>query len=118
MIAVRSGEVYRADLEPVRGSEQGRTRPIIVLQNPSLARFTTTALCIPLTSNTGRLGLPGTCFIMKGEGGLTQDSVALGFQLRALDTARLTHRLGIVSHATLEMVGDAVLNALGIVIGP
>lgn len=109
-----TGEVYNADLEPVQGSEQGKTRPVVVFQNPDLARFTSTALCIPLTSNLKRLGLPGTCLIKQGDGGLTRDSVALAFQLRALDAVRLGPRTGRISSSTVEALADAVLNALGI----
>lgn len=109
-----TGEVYNADLEPVQGSEQGKTRPVVVFQNPDLARFTSTALCIPLTSNLKRLGLPGTCLIKQGDGGLTRDSVALAFQLRALDAVRLGPRIGRISSSTVEALADAVLNALGI----
>ena len=114
MSKVLTGEVYNANLEPVRGSEQGKTRPIVIFQNPDLARFTSTALCIPLTSNLKRLGLPGTCLIKQGDGGLSQDSVALAFQLRALDASRLGPRIGRISSSTVETLADAVLNALGI----
>lgn len=109
-----TGEIYNANLEPVQGSEQGKTRPVVVFQNPDLARFTSTALCIPLTSNLKRLGLPGTCFIKQGDGGLPRDSVALAFQMRALDASRLGTRLGRLSPATLDSLADAVLNALGV----
>ena len=51
MSKVLTREIYNANLEPIQGSEQGKTRPIVVFQNPDLARFTSTALCIPLTSN-------------------------------------------------------------------
>jgi len=115
---VYSGEVYRARLEPVEGSEQGKTRPVVVLQNPDLGRFTSTAMCIPLTTNLNRLGLPGTCIIPKGEGGLDQESVALAFQMRALDGSRLGKRFGKVSTKTLEALADAALNALGIAVEP
>lgn len=54
MTKVYSDEVYRARLEPVEGSEQGKTRPVVVLQNPDLGRFTSTAMCIPLTTNLNR----------------------------------------------------------------
>lgn len=111
-----SGEVYNANLEPVRGSEQGKTRPVVVFQNPDLTRFTSTALCIPLTSNLKRLGMPGTCFIKQGDGGLLKDSVALAFQMRALDASRLGPRIGRLAPATVESLADAVLNALGITV--
>jgi len=110
----QSGDVYLADFEPVRGSEQGRKRPVIVFQNANLARFTSTRLCVPLTSNLDRLGLPGTCSIRKGEAGLPQESVALAFQMRAMDTARFEKRYGRLSRETLEHVADAILDAVGI----
>ncbi|KAF0127453.1 MAG: mRNA interferase [Elusimicrobia bacterium] len=109
-----SGEIYSADLEPVRGSEQGKMRPVAILQNPDLSRFTTTALCIPLTSNLKRLGLPGTCLIKCGASGLSTDSIALAFQMRALDVSRLRRRLGRLTPPALEDLADAALSALGI----
>ena len=113
----QTGDVYLADFEPVRGSEQGRKRPVIVFQNANLAQFTSTRLCIPLTSNLNRLGLPGTCSIRKGEAGLPQESVALAFQMRAMDTARFEKRYGRLGRETLEHVADAVHDALGIRFG-
>ncbi len=110
----RTGEVYLADLEPVRGSEQGLKRPVIIFQNPDLARHTSTRLAIPLTSNLGRLGWPGTCSIRRGEAGLPQESVALAFQMRSVDSVRLGRLYGRVSAATLEAVADAILAAVGI----
>lgn len=110
----QTGDVYLADFEPVRGSEQGRKRPVIVFQNANLAAFTSTRLCVPLTSNLNRLGLPGTCSIRKGEAGLPQESVALAFQMRAMDTARFERRYGRLSRETLEHVADAIHDALGI----
>lgn len=110
----QTGEVYLADLDPVRGSEQGMKWPVLIFQNPNLARFTSTRLAIPLTSNLVRLGWPGTCSIRKGEGGLPQESVALAFQMRAVDGVRLGKLYGRVSPATIEAVADAILQAVGI----
>jgi mRNA interferase MazF len=117
MPAPQTGEVYLAQLEPVRGSEQGKKRPVIVFQNPNLSRFTTTSLCVPLTTNLKRLGLPGTCHIQQGEGGLAQEGVALAFQLRALDVSRLGKRYGKLSAPATESVADAILDAFGIQFG-
>lgn len=110
----KTGDVFLADLEPVKGSEQGKQRPVIVFQNPDLGRFTTTFICIPLTTNLSRRGLPGTCFIKKGDSGLPQDSIALCFQLRAIDKSRLTKRYGALSHRTMNALAEAVLSAMGI----
>jgi len=109
-----TGEVWMADLEPVRGSEQGRQRPVIIFQNPALARFTSTLLAIPMTSNQARVGVTGTCFLAQGAGGLTVDSVALAFQARAIDRTRLSRRLGKLSAGDIDAVADAILAAFGI----
>ena len=90
----RRGEVWLADLNPVRGSEQAGRRPVILLQNDSILRFTTTVLCVPLTTNLRRAQLPSCVAISKGDGGLTANSVALAHQLRVLDKDRLTRKLG------------------------
>jgi len=110
----QTGEVYLADLDPVRGSEQGLKRPVLIFQKPDLGRYTSTRLAIPLTTNLARLGWPGTCSIKKGEAGLPEESVALAFQMRAVDAARLVKRCGRVGPETLENVADAVLDAVGI----
>ncbi len=114
MTRPKTGDVFIADLEPVKGSEQGKRRPVIVFQNPDLNRFTSTFLCIPLTTNLSRVGLPGTCFIRKGVGGLPEDSVALCFQMRAIDKARFGKRYGSIDSKTHHVIADAILSALGI----
>jgi len=113
-----TGEVWIANLDPVRGSEQGRRRPIVAFQNPALALFISTTLSIPLTSNLGRKGVVGTCFLPAGDGGLPQDSIALCFQTRALDGTRLVRRLGVLSDDSIEALADAILAAFGIVVEP
>lgn len=117
MKTYRTGDIYWAWLEPIRGSEQSGRRPVVVFQNPALVRFTATALSIPLTTNIARVGVPGTFFIKKGEGGLAEDSVALAYQMRALDSVRLKKKIGTLSAEDVQGVAGAVLDALGIEAG-
>jgi len=109
-----TGEVWVADLEPVVGSEQGKRRPVVVFQDPNLARFTSTVLAVPLTTQLKRRGLPGTCFLAAGDGGRDRDGIALAFQVRALDRSRLVQRLGTLSEESVEAVARASLSAFGI----
>lgn len=112
-MTVARGEVWLADLNPVRGSEQAGTRPVLIFQNNVINRFTTTVLAIPLTTNLRRTSLPSCVLIQKGEGGLASDSVALCHQLRALDKTRLQRRLGTLSPQTLTTVEDRALFTMG-----
>ena len=69
-MTVRRGERWLADLDPARGSEQTGSRPVLVVQNDVISKFTTTVLTIPLTTNLRRASLPSCVLLAKGEGGL------------------------------------------------
>lgn len=111
---IARGDMWLADLNPIRGSEQAGTRPVLVFQNDTINRFTTTVLAIPFTTNLRRATLPSCVLIAAGDGGLTSDSVALCHQLRVLDATRLIGRLGSVSSRALLEVKRCVLFTLGI----
>jgi mRNA interferase MazF len=112
-MTVQRGEIWWADLDPIRGSEQAGVRPVLIFQNNAVSRFTTTTLAIPLTTNLRRALLPSCVGIPQGEGGLTSESVALCHQMRVLDTVRLRSRLGQVSDQTLAEVEKCVLFTMG-----
>ncbi|MDY7014376.1 MAG: type II toxin-antitoxin system PemK/MazF family toxin, partial [Cyanobacteriota bacterium] len=103
-----------ANLNPVQGSEQAGTRPVIVFQNDVVSQYSTTIIAIPLTTNQRRASLPICLPIAQGDGGLSQDSVALCFQLRVLDKTRLIRRLGQLSSETVVKLEEVVLLTLGI----
>ncbi|MEH2401172.1 type II toxin-antitoxin system PemK/MazF family toxin [Nostoc sp.] len=52
---VLRGEVWLANLDPTKGSEQGGTRPVIIFQDDIVAEFSTTVIIIPLTTNLRRV---------------------------------------------------------------
>lgn len=114
-MTVKRGEIWLADLNPIRGSEQAGIRPVLIFQNDAINSFTRTALAIPLTTNLRRAALPSCVQIASGEGGLSSDSVLLCHQLRVLDTTRLQHKLGSVSDSSIAAVERCVLFTLGII---
>jgi len=114
-MTVRRGEIWLADLNPTRGSEQAGTRPVLIFQNNSINRFTSTFLTIPLTTNLRRASLPTCTTIRQGEGGLAKDSVALCHQMRVLDGVRLMRRLGAIGEETMNEIESRVLFTTGII---
>jgi mRNA interferase MazF len=108
------GEVWLADLDPVRGSEQAGRRPVLVMQTNAINPFTTTVIAIPFTTNLRRATLPSCIQVPVGEGGLSSESVALCHQLRVLDKTRLRKKLGEISVATLKNIETCILFTLGI----
>jgi mRNA interferase MazF len=110
---LKRGEVWLANLNPTQGSEQAGIRPVIIFQNDIVSQFSTTIIAIPLTTNQRRASLPICILIEKGEGGLSQDSVALCFQIRVLDKTRLIRRLGQLGAETIAQLEEVVLVTLG-----
>jgi mRNA interferase MazF len=94
---VQRGEVWLANLDPTKGSEQGGTRPVIIFPDNIVAEFSTTVITIPLTTNLRRVSLPTCLLIQSGEGGLERNSVALCHQLRVIDKTRLQIRVGVLT---------------------
>jgi mRNA interferase MazF len=114
-MTVRRGEIWLANLNPIRGSEQAGTRPVLIFQNDAINRFTTTFLSIPLTTNLRRASLPSCLTIPEGEGGLAKESVAVCHRLRVPDGARLLKKLGEVKKETLTQIESVVMFTTGIV---
>jgi len=110
---VERGEIWLANLDPTKGSEQAGTRPIIIFQETTISKFTSTIITIPLTTNLRRAALPSCFLIPNGQGGLNQDSVALCHQLRVLDKTRLIKRLGHLDLETISELERIVLFTLG-----
>jgi mRNA interferase MazF len=102
------GDVYLADLNPSRGSEQAGIRPVIIVQRDTLDRFTTTVVVFPVTSNLRRARIPGTVVIPSGEGGLMQESVVLCYQIVVIDRQRLIQKLGTLSPSYLLILKEAL----------
>lgn len=111
---IKRGEIWLAELNPIRGSEQAGTRPVLILQNDSINRFTRTFLA-PLTTNLRRASLPTCVLLPEGDGGLAADSVALCHQLRVLDKSRLIRRLGAVSALSLAAIDQCVRFTTGVI---
>src|SRR5437016_3682588 len=83
------GEVYFVDLNPVRGREQGGRRPVVVVSNDGLNRRPLVVTVVPGT-RLARSPIPhlSNVTVLAGEAGLTDDTVFLTFQMRALDHSR------------------------------
>ncbi len=111
---MKRGDVYLADLDPTKGSEQASRRPVIVFQDDRLIAATLTVIVIPLTTNLRMQKLPTCLLVPGGEGGLRQDSVAICHQLRPLDKAGLIERWGALPPARLADLDRIVLRSLGI----
>jgi mRNA interferase MazF len=110
----RRGEVWRVQLDPVRGSEQGKTRPVAVLTEPPIGRASV-RLCAPIMN---ALPVHGGLFwcvslLPDASSGLTKNSTADAAQTRALDLVRFEARLGEVGADELDAITAALCLCVG-----
>ena len=92
--------VWLANLDPVVGSEQGQTRPVLVLSDTRLNQILPVVNVLPVTSRKrNRRIYPNEALIIAGTAGLDVDSIVLCYQIRTLDKQRLIKHLGLVRDA-------------------
>jgi mRNA interferase MazF len=111
-VAVTRGEVWQADLSPTRGTEQAGRRPVLIVQTDRANAHSPHTIIVPFTTRIRQKLLPSHVLVPAGEGGLTQDSVMLGEQIRVIDNGRLVKHLGTLPAARMQEVDDALRTIL------
>ena len=111
--SVKRGDIFYADLSPVVGSEQGGTRPVLIVQNDVGNKHSPTVIAAAITSQTGKARLPTHISIVGSSVGLTKDSVILLEQIRTIDKRRLREKIGSLKPEVMQKVSDAMMISLG-----
>jgi len=89
----------------VPGHTQAGERPAIIMQDASFNAILPTTLIVPFTTTKAATRFGGTLLIQPDlQNGLSVPSVALVFQLSALDKTHVLHRLGILNTSILDQV--------------
>ena len=103
------GDVYTVEIPASDGHEQAGARPAIIAQAPQFGDRLPTVLIVPLTSRLTAQSFPGTFLIQAdSDNNLNMTSVALVFQLRAIDKRRIKRRLGRLSASDLSQVHEQI----------
>lgn len=110
---MKRGDVYYADLSPVIGSEQGGTRPVLILQNNIGNKYSPTVIVAAITSKIGKSKVPTHVSIGK-DTVLTGDSAALLEQIRTIDKQRLIDKITHLDDQLMEEVDIALKISLGL----
>jgi len=100
------GDVFLADLSPVRGSEQGGTRPVIIISNNYSNVHSTTVIIAPVTGQKKKRKAAHVALIRIPF--LDKDSLALLEQPRTIDRVRLQRFLGHLSTGVMGRVDAAI----------
>ena len=111
---VKRGDIFYADLSPVVGSEQGGTRPVLIVQNDTGNKHSPTVIAAAITSQTGKAKLPTHIELNAQSVGLSRDSVILLEQIRTIDKSRLRERMGKLDDKTMNKVDSAIAVSFGL----
>lgn len=111
--AIRRGDLFYADLNPVVGSEQGGIRPVLVIQNDVGNHFSPTVVAAAITSRKAKNSLP-THILLENVPGLAPTSLLLLEQLRTIDRQRLRGYIGRISKEKMLEIDAALAISIGI----
>jgi len=100
---MKRGELWRIRLPIGPGHTQAGERPAVVVQDDAYIAKLPTVLVVPFTSTKAALRFPGTLAVQPdAANGLTLPSLALVFQLSAIDKRDCLHQLGSLDATTLD----------------
>ncbi|MDO8625304.1 MAG: type II toxin-antitoxin system PemK/MazF family toxin [Candidatus Diapherotrites archaeon] len=111
---IRRGDIVLVKLNPVLGSEQGKTRPCLIIQNDIGNATSPTTIVAAITSATEK-EYPFTVFLPKGEANLPKDSSVMLNQIRTVSVAdRIITKIGGVSPANMAKIDQAIKISLAL----
>ena len=111
-INVHRGEIYWAELGQRVGSEQGGTRPVVVVQNDTGNKYSTTIIVAPVTKN---LKNKDFCTHVKIKNPITEvECIVLLEQLITIDKQRVNGYLGKLPKEKIEEVNRKIKISLGL----
>ncbi|MCK5832144.1 type II toxin-antitoxin system PemK/MazF family toxin [bacterium] len=106
---MRKGEIILVEIPVTGGHEQAGMRPAIIISEVEA----NIAIIIPFTSNLSALRYPHTIEVSPSESnGLKTDSVALVFQLRAIDDRRIKDKLGTLDNEEINKIDKMIVEML------
>ena len=109
---IKRGEIWLANLSPVKGTEQAGLRPVLIIQTDRANPYSPNTIVIPFTTKIRKELLPShVCVKASGEG-LKEDSVLLCEQIRVIDKQRLIRKMRESDTTIMEKVSWAIKNIL------
>ena len=109
---IRRGDIYYAELNPVVGSEQGGTRPVLIISNNMGNRHSPTVIIAAITSRVQTKAKLPTHTEVKDVEGLDRDSIILLEQIRTIDKQRLKNHMGTMPDNIMARVDKALAISL------
>lgn len=104
-------EIWLADLNPVRGSEQEGFRPVVIVSGNVVNTHLPVVIICPLTTKIK--GYKGNVVLEPDPGnGLTQKSEIVIFQIRSVSKERLLRKIGEIPENRLKEIKQGLEDIL------
>lgn len=108
---MKQGEIWYADLNPVKGSEQAGRRPVVIVSGNLLNDHLPVVIVMPLT--TKLKNYKGNPVLEPGkENGLKQRSEVLVFHVRSVSRDRLVQKVGTIMNEELVLAKRTLADLL------
>ena len=105
---IKQFDIWIADLEPQRGTETGKVRPVIIVQTNLLNNEHPSSVVCPITTNVQKDSEILRVHIKKGASNLKVDSDIMIDQIRAIDNRRLVNKIGELTKELQTKVKDNI----------
>lgn len=102
--------VFWANLNPVKGSEQSRTRPVLVISAEETNQALPVVTVLAITSlKPGRKVYPIEVHLSKNDSQLNKDSIVMAHQIRTISKERIGQQCGFIeSEKIRNRIKDAI----------
>ena len=108
---MKQGDIYNAYLDPIKGSEQGGRRPVLIISGNSINKYANTLIVCPLTTSIKNYqGAP--ILDPSGTNGLLKKSEVLVVHVRSVAKERLKEFIGSVDMAIVNQVKKSLNDIL------
>ena len=110
---IKQYDIWLANLNPTKGTEPGKTRPVVIIQTDLLNDEHLSTLVCPVTTNINPEIEILRVHLNKGQ--LDKPSDVLVDQIRAIDNRRLIKRLGSLTKDQISKLKENIKIVLDLV---
>ncbi|MFL5804501.1 MAG: type II toxin-antitoxin system PemK/MazF family toxin [Roseiflexaceae bacterium] len=111
MARILRGDIWWADLNPVRGHEQAGVRPVLIISHDVFNQRSGTVIAVAITSQPPTAGFPLTLEIISAA--LPKRSWVKISQIRRLSVERLSNKLGTITPEELDEIIEGLNEIVG-----
>lgn len=113
-IQYHRGDVVWVDFGNTVGSEQGKIRPAVIVQNEVGNKYSPCTIVAIMTSREKKPMITHFGITPSDETGLTKSTTVMAEQIRTVDKSRILSRVGKLSDRMMDCINKAILASLGI----